>query len=465
MDYNLIVIGAGAAGLNIAMFMNKAGFNVLLIDKDKESIGGDCLNNGCVPSKALINVSEKIYHARQAEEFGFNIEGSTDMEKVKSYIQDKQEIIREHENVEYFRKQGIDIKLGTAKFLDEKTVKVNNEEYTSDKIVIATGSKPRELNIPGSENVNIHTNETIFNLSKTPNKLLIIGGGPIGIELGQAFNRLGSNVTILERNNRILGKEPKKASKILTNQLREEGINIQTNSKIKEFTNENTALIKNKNNEETEIIFDEVLASIGRKPNTKKLQLEKANIKTTENNGVKVNKKLQTNNSRVYATGDVIDSLKFTHATEHHASIILNNFFSPFKKKINMEKIPWVTYTNPEIATFGKTKKQLRKENQKHQTRTIKMNETDRGIIENDPGELILYTQKDKILGGTLIGNNAGEIIQELILAKQEKIGLKNLFKKIYPYPTRSRINKKAAEEYYSQKLTSFVKKIMHWLY
>jgi len=274
MIYDIIVIGAGSGGLNIAGFMNKAGFRTLLIDKSDENIGGDCLNTGCVPSKALIHVSKLIHDANAAENFGLNVGGKVNLKKVVQYIKEKQDIIRVHENAAYFKKIGMDVVLGNARFVSENSVNVAGKTYTGKKIVIATGSRPRKLNVPGIEQVKYHTNETIFGLEELPKDFLIIGGGPIGIEIGQAFSRLGSKVTIVQNTHTFLLKESPEMAEILLHCLAGEGMQFHFNSRPIRFTSKNEVVIEDKNKKKTELKFDAMLVSIGRNLNIEELDLE-----------------------------------------------------------------------------------------------------------------------------------------------------------------------------------------------
>lgn len=462
--YDIIVIGAGSAGLNIASFMNKAGFKVLLIDKTDKNIGGDCLNFGCVPSKALIHVSRLIYDTKEASKFGIKSTGKIDLKKVKKYITEKKEVIREHENASYFRKQGMDVVLGLAKFISKNSIKVNNEIFTSKRIIIATGSRPRKLSIPGIEKVKYLTNENIFNLDKLPKKLLIIGGGPIGTEIGQAYSRLGSKVCIVQRGNHFLPKELPEIAKVLQKQLEKEGIEYHYESTPKKFTS-SKELIITKKGKDTKIIFDTILLAIGRELNIQGLDLEKAGIKTKKNRII-VDKYLRTTNKNVLLCGDILGSYQFTHAAEMHAGIILNNFFSPLKKKLNNDNLSWVTYTSPEIATFGLNEKEIKTRKIQYKKLTLDFTDDDRSIVDNyTEGKLIIYISKNKILGGSMVALNAGELFQELILVNTLGLDIKSLFQKIYPYPTASRVNKRIITNYFSKKLSKFNKKILKILY
>ncbi len=464
-SYEIIVIGAGAAGLNIASFTNEVGLDTLLIERSEESFGGDCLNYGCVPSKALIHVADLIQNSREAERFGVEVGGKADIGRVMDYVEDKIDYIREEENPEYFREKGMDVEIGNARFTGEKKIEVEGTEFRADKIVIATGSRPRELEVPGIEEVEYLDNEKVFELEELPEELLVVGGGPIGVELGQALNRLGSDVTIAERGGRILGKEPEEVSEFMKEKLEEEGINIDLNTALERFEDGEKAVLEDQETgEEFEEILDAVLVSIGRKISLPE-GLEEAGIETTEGGRLEVDSKLRTTNKDVYVLGDAAGSYMFTHAAELQAKTVINNLFSPLKSSVDYEDLPWVTYSDPEIATFGLTEEELEERGIDYRKVVEDYSEVDRGIVTDSEGMLLLYVDGEEILGGTLVAPEAGEMVQELILAKKSGLGIEDLFNKVYPYPTASRINREAATEVYSDRLTPFKKKLMRLIY
>ena len=462
--YDIIVIGAGSGGLNIAGFMNTSGFKTLLIDKTDRNIGGDCLNFGCVPSKALIHVSRLVHDAHEAQKFGLEVNGSIDIAKVTGYVDEKKEIIRLHDNAGYFRKKGIDVVLGNAEFAGANSVKVNDTVYEGKKIVIATGSRPRTLDLPGIEQVDIYTNENIFDIKFLPKHLVVIGGGPIGMELGQAFRRLGSRVSVIEYSSKFLPKEIPDIAEVLRKQLENEGVEFYFNARIKEFASPNKVSLTVEEKEHV-LDFDAVLVSVGRVLNIENLALDKAGIEH-ENGKITVDNYLRTTNKKVFLCGDVAGSYQFTHAAELHAGVILNNFFSPFKKKLNNDYLSWVTFTSPEIATFGLNEDELKRRGVDFKKVTLDFADDDRAIVdETRDGILVLYISKNRIVGGSMVGENAGELFQEMTLAMSSKLNVKNIFNKTYPYPTASRINKSIILKHMSGKLTPFVKKALKFMY
>jgi len=439
---------------------------VLLIDKADKNIGGDCLNFGCIPSKALIHVARTISKAKEANNFGVATSGKPDIKKIKEYIKSKQDTIRKHENAEYLKSLGMTVVLGEAKFISKDKVEVNGTKYRGKKIILAAGLKPRKLDTEGVDKVKVYNNENIFDIDFMPERLLVIGGGPIGIEIGQAFNHLGSKVTVLQGAPSILGKEDPEVTGILLQHLKDEGIEFYFNCNKKRFISSNKIHIESDGNSK-EIEFDAVFAAVGRELNVEKLDLEKADIKLDENGRkIKSDNYLRTTNKKVYLCGDILGQHQFTHAAELHAGAILRNFFSPFKKELNTDHISWVTYTYPEIATFGLSEGELKKRNINYQLLESSFEDDDRAIVSGfTKGKVKLFIFKNKLLGGTMIAPDAGELFQKLVLANSSNLDIKHLFNKIYPYPTASRINKKVISSYFVEKLNSFNKKILHILF
>ncbi len=482
-NFDVIVIGAGSGGLNIAVFMNRIGLKVLLIDKSDENIGGDCLNFGCIPSKALIHVAREIYSVKKSEKAGFFTEESigtgnsaanlksrkVDIKKVIGYVKEKQNIIRSHENAEHFRSLGMTVVLGQAKFSGKRSVTVDDKEYHARKIVLATGSRPRKLELPGlNEGINkipVYTNETVFNMEILPQKFVFIGGGPISLELGQAFAMLGSVVTIVHGGKHILEKEDPDISEFMEKELKSMGIKILLESKPIKL--QGGELVVKNSNGEISIQADAFFAGIGRTLNIDNLALERAEIKTSaENTKLLIDKYLRTTNKDVLAVGDVVGGLMFTHAAELHAKIVISNFFGIFKKKLNTDSFGWVTYTSPEIATFGASAKDLTTKKIKYQELSSSLEEDDRAIVDGSKGFLKLFVGLGgELLGGTLIAPQAGEIIGELILAKSKNLKMADLFNRVAPYPTAARIIRKVAGNYQSQKLTPKIIDLLRFIW
>jgi pyruvate/2-oxoglutarate dehydrogenase complex dihydrolipoamide dehydrogenase (E3) component len=471
IKYDIIVIGAGSGGLSVSLFMAKVGLKTLLIERSDERIGGDCLNDGCVPSKALIHVSRLMQKAKQATLFGYTISGKPDFNKAIEYVFAKQAIIRRHENADYFRKEGLKVVLGTAHFISSSAIKVGDEIYTAKKIVLATGSRPAALKVPGIEKVRQFNNENIFELNDMPASMLVVGGGPIGIEIGQALNRLGIEVTIVHRGENILPHDATEMGSILMKQLTAEGITFHLNAEVKEFTSATEAIIQQKDRNNFKQSFDAIFVAVGREITLKGLGLEQAGIQIKEEKIV-VNQYLQTTNKHVYTCGDASGSLMFSHAAEQQARLLLNNFFSPFKKKLNNDYMSWVTFTSPEVATFGLSEAALLKRNISFEKLAMNFEDDDRAIVDSyQYGKLVLYIskkglfKKEKILGGSMIAPNAGELVQELILAMIKGLGINDIFNKIYPYPVASRVNQLIIVKHKEKQLTDTIKKLLKFLY
>ncbi|MEO6949192.1 MAG: FAD-dependent oxidoreductase [Ginsengibacter sp.] len=466
--YDIVVIGSGSGGLTLGLFMAKAGFKVLMVSKTDKDIGGDCLNDGCVPSKALIHVARIAHNARLASDFGLAITGKVDIKRAIKYVYERQEIIRDHENAGWLKQQGVDVALGNAHFSGKNEIEVDGNNYSGKKIFIATGSKPKKLKVPGVENVKYYDNESVFHITELPEKLLVIGGGPIGIEIAQAMNRLGSKVTVVEHGNRILAHDEETLTDILLKQLQKEGIKFIFNADVDHFISSDNALVKIKNGISEEISCDAIFVGIGRELDVNALQLSNAGIEVKDNKIVR-NKYLQTTNKNVFVCGDIAGDLMFSHAAEFHGRILLNNLFSPFKKKLNNDYMSWVTFTDPELATFGLNEKQLKERDISYKKLVQEFTNDDRAIADNyQYGKLILYIskggllKKEKILGGTMLAPHAGELIQELILANTSRLSISSLFNKIYPYPVASRINQQIITNYKEESLTSTIKKLLY---
>ncbi len=471
-EYDLITIGAGSGGLGISLAMLELGFKPLLIDESPKRIGGECLNTGCIPSKALLHVAKIIHNTEKAKRFGVNSAGSVSIDKVLQYVRNKQDHIRKHENIKYLQKKGIKIVLGTARFSSVNSVTVDDKKYRGKKFVIATGSAPKTVDVKGLDSVQTYTNENIFNIDFIPDNFIFIGAGPVSIELGQAFSRLGSKVTIIDRGSHILKKEDPVISDVLHQKLKEENITFYFKAELDKIVSGAEALLKFKEGRTLSIPVNAIFMGIGRALNFDSLQLKKAGIQT-ENGTIKLNKKLQTTNKRVFVSGDAADNLKFSHAAEMHNTLLLNNFLSPLKKKLNLEHFPWVTFTDPEIATFGLNEKRLKEKNIAYEKLEMDFSEIDRAVTDDyQYGKMILYIEKKrfnisaaKILGGSMVAPNAGEIFQELLLANSSGISVKEILNKIYPYPTAANAHKKILRDRMIKEIRPWMKQLIKWVY
>ncbi|MFK8105449.1 MAG: NAD(P)/FAD-dependent oxidoreductase [Saprospiraceae bacterium] len=471
--YDVIVIGAGSAGLGNAGVANTIGLKTLLIEKRAEYFGGDCTNFGCVPSKALIHIAHQFHAAKQAQRFGLRTEGVADMKQVLAYIHEKQAIIRGTENAEALRAKGMEVLIGEAKFEDKETVRVGEERYTAKVILLCTGSKPRQLEIEGMEAVKVYTNENIFFDCKTlPKNLVVVGGGPIGCELGQAFARLGSQVTIVNRGDHLLSNEPVKVAQILTKEFEQEGIRIFNNTTVEKITN-SQAQLKTKATAKQNIPCDALLMAVGRVVRTEGLQLEKAGIELTEQGQFKINEYLQSTNPRVYVVGDAAGTYMFSHGAEKMVRMLWRNLLFPLiKKKNTMADLSWVTFTDPQVAHFGYTEEQLNEKGIAYYRQDQSLEEDDRAILqEYTYGYQSLWMEEKsnlgnrKLISGSLIAPHAGELLQELELAKFAEIPIGKINNRVYPYPVQARINQKTIRGVLQSSYSATKMKLARWLF
>lgn len=490
-QYDIIVIGAGSAGLSVGIAMKRLGFSVLMVEKNDHRIGGDCLNDGCVPSKALIHVSRQVHQARSVGRFGIRAEGEVNLTEVMAYVRERQEVIRAHENAQYLRDtERIDVALGTARFTGESQIDVALNEggvlqATAKNIVLCTGSLPQQLEAEGFDAVKamperVHTHQTIFSLTHLPKRLLVVGAGPIGMEMAQAFGRLGSKVTVVGQEDRILSKELPEVSALLQQRLENEGIDFRLKHTIVRFPDGQTAEIKPESGPTESIPFDVVLVAIGRTFNFDALNLPAAGIELNNKGQLKINDYLQTTNKHVFVAGDAAAGAPagtryFSHGAEVHASLLVTNFITPgvFEKKLSYDNFSWVTFTDPEVATFGCSEADLKTQKTAYERVVYEFSHDDRAVIEDyEYARMILFVTpagvnpfSRKILGGTVIAPNAGELVQELILAQQKGLTAGDFFNKTYPYPTASRVNKSIWVDKIGSSLPEFVKKGAKWLY
>ncbi len=464
--YDLTIIGGGSGGLTAARLAASLGANVLLIDKER--LGGDCLYTGCVPSKSLIHAAHIIHQARNAAKLGLmpaNLE--VDMAIVNNHIQAIIGRVAEGEKV---YTEGVTVKFGEVSFKSATKLTLNGETFTSRNTLISTGSRPLIPSIEGLEETGYLTNEDVFNLMSLPSSLLIVGGGPIGVELGQAFRRLGTDVTIIEGLDRILPKEDPEVSATLTGVLRSEGINVVTNAPfINAERDGNKKVVTAKQGEKfLAIEADEILLTIGRQPNVEGLNLEAAKI-TYTNKGIQVNEHLQTSAPNVFAIGDVIGGYLFTHMAAYQAGIAIRNALVPVgKKKVDYRVVPWCIFTDPELARVGLTADEV--ENHHKQTRIVKfpVADIDRAQAENETRgfiKLILAGKKEEIVGAQLVCAHAGELLGELALAMRHHLTINDILDTIHAYPTMSTgIQQTAFEAYILGASIKSNRKIVHTL-
>ncbi|MGQ9588861.1 MAG: mercuric reductase [Planctomycetota bacterium] len=463
--YDLVVLGAGTAGLVTASGAAGLGARVALIEK--RFLGGDCLHFGCVPSKALIRSSRAAADVRDAGRFGVRVpEGSrVDFPALMERMRELRARISPNDSAARFRGLGVDVFFGEAAFDGPDSVVVGGTRLRFKKAVIATGARPFAPSVPGLAEAGYLTNETVFSLTELPRRLAILGGGPIGSELSQAFARFGAEVILIEKGDRILLREDRAAARIVEDALRRSGVRIWTGCALLrvEGSAEGKRLFLEQDGKETEILADEILIGVGRKPNIEGLGLEAARVDVGRD-GVKVNEYLQTTNRRIYAAGDVAFPYKFTHVADALARIAIQNALFFRTAKSSRLTIPWCTYTDPEIAHVGLYERDAEEKGIPTDTIRIELSDVDRAILDGEEeGFLKVLVRKgsDKILGATLVGRHAGEMISEVTLAMKAGAGLKALSGTIHPYPTQAEIFRKAGDAYNRTRLSPRLKKIL----
>lgn len=465
--YDLVVIGGGSAGLVAAVGAAKLGAKVCLIEKDR--LGGDCLWYGCVPSKALIRSARLAWDIKNSKRFGFEINvPQIDLSKVMAYVEDVQQIVGLHDHPKRFEALGIHVLFGNPCFISRHQVQVNQEWIHGKKILISTGSKAKIPNIPGLEESGFLDNVSIFGLKKLPEHLVIIGSGPVGIEMAQAFHRLGSKVTVIVRNNRILSKEDEEIAYLAQSLLEKEGIVFLTKAQVKEISRiggQKRILLWTKE-ELVEISCDQILVAVGRQPNIDGLNLEAAGVAYSSERIV-VDQYLRTSAPNIFAAGDVAGNYQFTHVAEYEAKLVLRNALFPFSSKRKYQGVPWVTFIDPELAHVGKTEEELQVAGERFDVFRVPFKDVDRAQTEGYPDGMvkILVDQNAKILGAHVLGIHAGEIIHECVLAMNANIPITKISSTIHAYPTISQAVRKVCDQYYSKKLFSpKVQKLTKWM-
>ncbi|WP_300667763.1 FAD-dependent oxidoreductase [Desulfoluna sp.] len=472
-DYNLVVIGAGSAGLVSAYIAAAVKAKVALIEKDK--MGGDCLNTGCVPSKALIRSSKMLAYARRAEEFGFK-SGSFDfhfadvMKRVHTVISK----VEPHDSVERYTKLGVECLKGEAEILSPFEVKVGDQVLTTRSIIIATGARPFVPPIKGMEQITPLTSDTVWNLTDLPKRLVVLGGGPIGCELAQCFARFGSEVAQVEMSPKLMIREDPEVADRITKKFEQEGIRVLTGHAATEIRVDNgeKVLLCNAGGREVPVPFDEILVAVGRKPNTEGFGLEKLGIGLVPRGTIETDPFLATTVPNIFCAGDVAGPYQFTHTASHQAWFASVNALFGFLKrfKADYSVIPWCTYTDPEVARVGLSETEARDKKIAYEVTTYEIGEVDRAITDSeDHGFVKVITAKgsDRILGATIVGHHAGDIIAEFVLAMRHKLGLNKILGTIHIYPTLSEMVKGTAGTWKNahkpEKALQFLQKFHAW--
>ena len=462
--YDLAVVGGGTAGLVSAMGAVGLGARVALVER--HLLGGDCLNVGCVPSKALIRSARAAAEARRAPRLGVNV-GTVepDFGAIMRRMRERRAGISPNDSAERLQRAGIDLFFGNAAFTGGRTLEVAGRPLRFNRAVIATGSRPTAPPVPGLADVNYLTNETLFSLTELPRHLLVIGGGPIGCELAQAFAHFGSTVTVFDQAPHVLPQEDPDAASVVQRRLVANGVRLELGVKLVEAVSErgqmclrfelpNGAGVAEANG-------DQLLIAAGRTSNVEGLGLEAAGVQVSKR-GVIVSDRLRTSNRRIYAAGDVCSSFQFTHAADAMARIVIQNALFYGRRRANALVIPWCTYTEPEVAHVGLYEEEARRQGHDVQTITVELAEIDRAVIDDETdGFVRVHHERGRLLGCTIVASHAGELIGEATFALTHRHTLSDLSSTIHPYPTQAEALRKAGDQYRRSLLTARVRRFM----
>ncbi len=475
--YNVVVIGAGTAGLVTAAGTAGLGGRVALIERNL--MGGDCLNFGCVPSKALISSARLVQRIRESEKWGLDRqEPEFAFEKVFERMRARRAKIAPNDSQERFESLGVDVFRGEARFISPDEIEVDGRKLRARNFVIATGSRAVVPKIEGIDQVRYFTNETIFDgLKEKPESMIVLGGGPIGCELTQTFCRLGTQVTMIQRGDQLLAREDRDVAEFLERRLIDEGVRVIKNVDARSVATTDAGKIavefldrQSGRLAERTFFADALLVAIGRSPNLESLDLKSAGVNVHET-GVRVTDYLQTSQRHIYAVGDVIGPFLFTHMADAQARVVVQNILAPFqflRKKMDYSVVPWCTYVDPEIAHIGLGEKEAQQRNIDCDLFLVPLEDVDRAVVESEEtGFAKVLTVKgcDKILGATIVAPHAGDLLHEFVLAMKAGLGLGTIASTIHAYPTFAELARKAGDKYNKTRLTPRAKKIFSWLY
>jgi len=458
--FDIGVLGGGSAGLTVAAGSAQLGAKTLLIDKDGR-LGGDCLHCGCVPSKTLIRTAHVYHLMKRATYFGLPdvevkpIEFSNVSCRIKSVISK----IQKHDSVERFCGLGVKVEFGEPAFIDEHSVRLNGQTYSAKNWVIATGSSPVIPQVKGLDKTPYLTNREIFYLDRLPASLIIFGGGPIGIEMAQAFCRLGSKVAVIQRSGQILPKEDKDMAVQVMDVLKTEGVSFYLDTSIvsaQDLGSEREVVIRTGDGTTVTLKAETILVATGRKPNIEGLGLDKIGV-AVDDKGVKVDARMRTSQRHIYAAGDVNGGYLFTHAAGYEGGIVVSNAIFHLPRKADYTFLPWCTYTDPELASIGMNETAARKAGIEYSLWTEEFRENDRSIAEGEEtGKIkMILNEKEMPIGVQIFGPRAGEVVGEWVAALNGGVKLSRLLSAVHPYPTIGEINKKVAANFFSQKIFS----------
>jgi len=472
-DYDIVVIGAGSGGLVSAYIAAAVKAKVALVEKDK--MGGDCLNTGCVPSKALIRTARMLNYARRASEFGLGkAEVEFDFAEVMERVQRVVERVEPHDSVERYSALGVDCYQGAARIATPWSVEVDGKTLTTRNIIIATGARPFVPPIPGLDRVDYLTSDNLWELRQRPERLVVLGGGPIGAEMTQAFARLGSQVTQVEMAPRIMGREDPEVAEFVKTRFEAEGIRVLTGHAAREVLSQagEHLLVCDHQGERVEVPFDRILVAVGRKASVTGFGLEELGVTIDPRGTVAVDPFLRTNYPNIYAVGDVAGPYQFTHTASHQAwYAAVNALFGEFKAfRADYSVIPWCTFTDPEVARVGLSEEEARQQQVAFETTRYPLDELDRAIADGEThGWVKVLTRPgtDRLLGVTIVGSHAGDLLAEYVLAMKQGIGLNKILGTIHSYPTLAEANKAVAGEWKRahkpERLLQWVEKYHAW--
>ena len=472
-DYNLIVLGGGSAGLVSSYIAAVVKSKVALIEKHK--MGGDCLNTGCVPSKALIRSAKMLSYAKRAKEFGFEkTEVDFDFAKVMERVQQKIAQVEPHDSVERYTGLGVEVIEGEAKITSPWTVEVNGKTLTTRSIIVATGARPFVPPISGLDQIEYLTSDNIWKLRELPEKLVVLGGGPIGSEMTQAFARLGSRVTQVEMGSQIIGREDPEVGEFIQQKFIDEGIQVLTEHQAQEVRLDSGRkwLVCEHQGEKIEVEFDQLLIAVGRRANVTGFGLEELGVEIAPRGTIATDPFLRTNFPNIYCAGDVAGPYQFTHTAAHQAwYAAVNALFGDFKSfKVDYRVIPWCTFTDAEVARVGLNETEAKQQKIPFEVTRYGIDDLDRAITDSeDHGWVKVLTKpgSDKILGVTIVGTHAGDLLAEYVLAMKYKLGLNKILGTIHTYPTLAEMNKATAGEWKRahapEKLLAWIEKYHTW--
>lgn len=459
-DYDIGIIGGGAAGLTVASGAAQLGAKTLLVEKEKE-LGGDCLHFGCVPSKTLIRTAQAYHTIKNSQAFGLpSVEiPPVEFTKVKERIQSVIATIQKHDSEERFCSLGAKVQFGEPSFVDEHAVRLNGEIVSAKTWVIATGSSPDSPPIEGLDKTPYITNKEIFSLDRLPESMLILGAGPIATEMAQAFCRLGTKVSVVQRSGQILTKEDKDMADEIMQVLAAEGVTFYLNASVlgvKDLGHHREVLIKDKEGKTISLTAERILVAMGRDPNIRGLNLDGIGVEF-DRKGVKVDERMRTSQKHVYAAGDVTGKFQFTHAAGYEGGIVVSNAIFHLPRKANYTFLPWCTYTDPELASIGMNEKGAKEAGIDYSVFTEPFKGNDRSLAEGERvGKIKMILDKnEKPLGVQILGPQAGELLSEWVAVLNGKVKLSTLASAIHPYPTLGEINKRVAGDYLSPKIFS----------